>query len=353
MSNYLSYPTVLRVNYFWVTLWCWLYCQVANQSLGQDLTQSPEKLDRVELRQGIASGTKIDLWNPLQVIQLEGRIQSFNAIKLVLAVSSEDGTVQSKTINSDQVQRVFPAWQGAGTAEAVLLFEQRKYADFAQALRELGQTAIPDWQQVMISSMVVQAHEAHGQLNAAGETFIELSKHSLPELVYGDMPLCWSVAAVDISPVARKWIDQDQESARLLGASWLLLGADSSEANSVLAELQKSQTPAIAQLAKAQAWRLTPVPQTIDRLPSWMRERDRMLRPLALGPTEFLSDRLMRMGQYDLAVGQALQIATIYADRFPRAKRSLASAVEMLKKQGRAADADKVSAWIKQLAGAN
>jgi hypothetical protein len=93
------------------------------------------------------------------------------------------------------------------------------------------------------------------------------------------------------------------------------------------------------------------------QLPSWIAERDRMLPALALGPTEFLSDRLMRIGQQELALGFAFQIATAHTNRhasqFPRARRALVSAAEMLKKQDRKSDAEKVSAWIKQLDGAN
>jgi hypothetical protein len=284
---------------------------------------------------------------------LEGKVQSFDAKSLVLTVEADDGKVESKTISSSQVQRVFPAWRGLGTEAAVKLFEQHKYAEFAQALSGLELTKIPGWQQVLITSMVVQAREAHGQLSAAADTFIELAKYPIPELVYADMPLCWTVSSIDLSVNAKQWIKQDNEAAQLLGASWLLLGPDAQQAKSVLVELQKSPTPAIAQLARAQAWRLVPAPDSMAQLPSWLAEADRMLRPLALGPTEFLSDRLMRIGQYDLALGYAFRIATLYSDRFPRARRALASAAEMLNRQERKADAEKVSAWIKQLDGAN
>jgi hypothetical protein len=316
-------------------------------------SQQPENLDRVELRQGITNSTKIGVWNPLQVITLEGQIQSFDAKSLVLIVKAADGKVDSKTISSNQVQRVFPVWRGTGTQAAVKLFEQHKYHEFGQALRGLKFAEIPNWQNVLITGMLIQAFEAHNQLSKAGDTFIELAKSPIPELIYADMSLSWTVSSIDVSVSAKSWIEQDSEAAKLLGASWLLLGEDSQKAKSVLSELQKSKSPPIAQLAKAQAWRLVPVPQTMEQLTSWMAERDRMLRPLALGPTEFISDRLMRIGQHDLAIGLACQIATSYSDRFPRARRALVSAVEMLKKQGRKADEEKMSAWIKQLDGAN
>lgn len=315
--------------------------------------QSTEKLDRVELRQGITSSTKVSLWQTLQVMTLEGQIRSFDAKSLVLTVQSPDGSTDVKNVSSDQVQYVAPVWRGVGTEAAVKLFDQHKYADFSEALTKLEIDKIPAWQQVLLTSMVIQVREAHNQIGAAGDSFIELAKFPIPELVYGDMPLCWTVSSVDVTDRAQKWIDQDSEAAKLLGASWLLLGPESQKAKQVLLDLQKSNNSPIAQLAKAQAWRLVPAPNSLEQLSSWNSERDRMLRPLALGPTEFISDRLMRIGQHDLAIGYAMQIATLYPNRFPRARRALVVAADVLKKHDRKADAEKVSAWISQLDGAN
>jgi ribosomal 50S subunit-associated protein YjgA (DUF615 family) len=315
------------------------------------------KVDRVELRQGITDSTKINVWNPLQVMTLQGDIQSFDAKSLVIKVSSPDGKESLKTLSSEQVQAVEPYWRVDGAATAVSQFKKHNYADFGKELRKLKKAEldkIPPWEQVLLTGMVVQAHEANSLIAEAGQDFIALAKSSpLPELVYADMPLCWAVTQVDVNAEAKKWIAQEDEAAQLLGASWLLLGTDAGQAKSVLDRLKKSKTSAIAQLAKVQAWRLIPANETMNHLPNWLAERDRMLRPLALGPTEFIFDRLMRVGEYDLAIGQALQIATLYSDRYPKARRAVAMAAEMLKKQGRTVESEKVLGWLKQLDGAN
>ena len=82
-----------------------------------------------------------------------------------------------------------------------------------------------------------------------------------------------------------------------------------------------------------------------------MDYRDRMLQPLQLGPTEFLADRLQRIGETDLAIGQWMRIATLHADRYDRARRALTAAADSLTRQGRPAEAKKIEAWIDELDG--
>lgn len=65
--------------------------------------------------------------------------------------------------------------------------------------------------------------------------------------------------------------------------------------------------------AASQGWRLTLPPQTMSNLAGWLEQRDKLIPPLQLGPTEFIADRLMRIGQTDLAVGQWMRIASQHA----------------------------------------
>jgi hypothetical protein len=83
----------------------------------------------------------------------------------------------------------------------------------------------------------------------------------------------------------------------------------------------------------------------MECLPKWLVFRDKMLLPLGLGPTEFMLDRLSRIGQFNLALGQAFWIATTQRDWPGRAGKALDRAVELLKGQGRTEEAQKLIQW--------
>lgn len=319
----------------------------------EPLASEPD--DRVEIRQAVTANTKVGLWSPLKTMTLKGKIESFDVKSLVIQVPAEDGTLSAKTISSDMVQKVVPAWRGTGLVEAMELFDQRKMPEFSKAFVKLDFKTIPEWQAKFIRAKIVQSRDSANQFVMAGESFLSLANEgSIPDLLYADIPLCWTSPRTDeVNAKAKEWVKQDSEVARLLGASWLLLGQDALIARKALDELQKSKFPVIAQLAKAQSWRIVPPPETMQQLPAWISERDRMLIPVSLGPTEFMMDRLMRIGQHELAIGCAVRIATIHTDNYFRSRRALVAANQLLKKQGRDAEADQVDQWIKKLDGTN
>lgn len=333
----------LACSGIWVALFVQSIWAIQQENPGQQ-----KLLDRVDIRQGLTESTKVGLWNPLKTMTLEGQVLSFDSKNVIIQVTAADGTSSRRTLSNDQVQRITPAWQGAELAATMRLFDDRKIAEFSKAYGKLDYKNVPDWQARLILVRIVQSREAGNQIALAAESFIRLSSDgNIPDFLYADMPLCWATSASDeVVSKAKGWINQDSEVARLLGASWLLLGPESKAAKTTLDELQNSKVPVIAQLAKAQSWRLVQAPETMSQLSSWLAERDRMLLPVSLGPTEFLTDRLMRIGQVDLALGCAFRIASLHADKPLRVRRALLSANQMLKKLGREDEAQKVAVWM-------
>jgi hypothetical protein len=315
--------------------------------------ESLSELDRVEFRQGVTETTKIGLWNSLQTVIISGKIRSMDSEKVVMEVATAEGASAVKTFSADQLQRIWPDWQGDAVAQALALFDQQKYVEFQQALSKSDLTKTPDWQQLLILDKIIQVRQANNQLPMAGDSFVKLANQAVPPVFYAHAPLCWAVTADEITSSAQKWLEQDHEAAKLLGASWLLLGTESKKAKLVLQQLQSSKNLAIRQLAKTQLWRLVPANATMEQLPGWLKERDRLLPALQAGPTEFITDRLTRIGQHDLAIGLAIQsLALDPEDRF-RHKRMLQSIGGTLQRQQRSEEAQKVSSWLKQLDGAN
>lgn len=346
-----------------------LVCIVSTPAaLGQSIA-----VDRVVIRQGVSDSTLDSLWKPLNISTLTGRILDFNAVELTIETDSPsgaDGPLQRR-IPSDQVQRILPAWNtdgvqnvGVGRAseenrlevyptevwEIVQLFEGQKYREFIQKLREADTAGIPNWQQLLLLSMVIQAVDAVQGPAAAIPHFLKMAE-SAPMCLFAEMPLCWTAMEPSAELVAKSltWLDSQNEIAQLLGASWLAHGAHASRARETITKLKSSKKHAVASLATAQAWRFSSPPDTLRELSTWIAFRDKMLLPLAMGPTEFIADRLARVGEIDLAIGQYAWIATHHQGRVYRAQRALNAAVKLLKRNNRNAEAERMAAWSQAL----
>ena len=323
---------------------CLLTWLVFHAAVGLPLAQAADA-DVVEYTTAVASQ---DVWQAPQREILRGEVRQFDAEQLTMVDS--DGT--GRSIAAAQVVSVAPGWRSEAAAEAHQAFVARNYPRVQTAVPQALKSNLVQWQQRMLIAELVDATAAVGQIRQAGVYFVSLAKSQPPHMLYADMPLCWGVAEPDaaLRGQAQSWLASDDQAARLLGASWLLLGEQSAEARRALQQLQASDNAAIAQLSTIQGWRLTPPPQTMSELAGWLERRDRLLPPLQLGPTEFLADRLMRIGEHDLAIGQWMRIASQHADRPHRVRQALQSAAALLQRNDRALEAQRLQAWIDKLA---
>ena len=304
--------------------------------------------DVVEL---IELSARRDVWSAPQTRQLLGEIQRFESDRLELI----DRAGVERTLPSKYVLRVHPRWRTAEAAQAHQLFEDGKFEELVKAVPTALESNLAQWQQRMLISELVQGVEALGKPQAAGAYFLSLAGSQPPPLLYAAMPLCWTSRDPDqaLRDAARQWLQKnDDDAARLLGASWLLFTDQQPAAQAVITKLQASSNPVIAQLAVAQGWRLIPPPQTMSELSRWLEFRDKLLPPLQLGPTEFLADRLQRIGELDLAIGEWSRIGNQHSDQPVRAHTALASAAAQLKRIGRDDDAQRFETWMSELRGA-
>jgi hypothetical protein len=315
--------------------------------------------DRVFVRQGLTESTRPSLWKPFKRTEYSGRIVHIDHREVVLdlgpdgAVAVDDNSLSKRLrFPSDQVESVEPFWSGELTPKLVQLFDQGMYREFIRLLQDADLTPIPQWQQLLLLEMVVRAVGALQGPTAAAGPFLRLAD-SAPDFLHASMPLCWTFAELDrdFEAKCRGWLDSSSESAQLLGASWLIHGPESSRAVEVIKRLQSSSRTAISQLSVAQAWRIVTPPETMSHLNKWVATRDKMLAPLALGPTEFLVERLVRIGQPDLALGQALWIITIRPADKARASRLLDQSAQLLLAGGYQSEAERVMDWRKDLLG--
>lgn len=312
------------------------------------------QMDRVVVRQAITGATRTSLWNPLRESRLEGHIKQLDADGLVIESrqrASDESTAMIR-VPSEQLQYILPAWKSDETADIVQLFEQQKFREFIQALRELDVATIPRWQQLLLLSRLVRSIDALQGAVGSGQHFLTMAESS-PVILFADMPLCWTSMEPDASlqQKAEAWLVSENPTAQLLGASWLIHGANPQPARQTILRLKSEGTPGVSQLATAQAWRLITPNETMQEIRGWIAYRDRMLPALAIGPTEFMADRLARIGQSDLALGQLLWIASQHGDRHNRAVKALSSAVDLMKRDQRDAEAERIAEWLNQLHG--
>ncbi len=294
------------------------------------------------------SATQADVWESLPVEVIQGRVSGMNSKQL----SMVDDQGQPRTVDCQRMQSVELAWKSPAVIDALELLAKRETQSGVNALYAAS-TQLPGWQQQLLVGKIVQAADAVGNPRTTGVLFLKLVASQPPACLYADIPLCWTIREPDaaLAAAARQWLSAEEDAAQLLGASWLLFGAESELARRKLNALQASSDAVIGQLAVAQSWRLVPPPDTLNELPKWLQFRDGLLEPLQLGPTEFIADRMQRIGETELAIGQWMRIATLHADRYHRALAAVENAAASLRRLGRESQAQQLETWMQELDG--
>ncbi len=287
-----------------------------------------------------------DIWIQRAAERLTGKIEELDDQRIVYMEGEK-----RRELPSNRVIRVEPVWRTAAADGAHKLFLDRKFRDAKDAITKAATNDLPRWQQRFLVAEFVDVLAAFGETRLAGGVYLKsLAPNQPPALLYAQLPMNWTTESPDrgLYEVAVEWFEQPNECAQLLGASWLLLGADGNAARAKLLKLQSSKIEPIAALAVAQAWRIVPPPETEAKLSEWLEFRDRLIQPLQIGPTEFLADRMARVGMVDQAIGQWSRIASIHADRPHRAATAIATAQRLLSQQGRADEAKRFEVWAEQ-----
>ena len=287
-----------------------------------------------------------DVWNPRTAERLAGKVEELDDQRITFVEGDK-----RRELPSNRVVQIEPIWRTAAAADAHKLFTERRYRDAKDAISKAATNELPRWQQRLLVAEFVDILAALGDNRIAGGVYLKsLAPNQPPVMLYGHLPMNWTTREPDraLYEVAVQWFELEDECAQLLGASWMLLGPDRDAARAKLLKLQSSKQEPIATLAVAQAWRLVPPPETKAKLSEWLEFRDRLIQPLQIGPTEFLAERLARVGMIDQAIGQWSRIATMHPDIPHRASMALSSAQSLLTQQGRPEEAKRFQMWAEQ-----
>jgi hypothetical protein len=289
-----------RPGNFLATLGTAIFLVASSTSLGQD---------RVYLVPGTnAGGPEI----------LAGKVSDFTGRGLSIRLSNG----QSHTLRPEQVERV-ETTRCAEHAAADELFADGDFRQAADRYRAAvqGDREVRGWVRRQILAQTVWCQRASGVWDVAGETFLALTERD-PETPYFDcIPLTWTAArpAPALESSARRWFDQSEPPAVLLGASHLLTTSQRAIALARLESLKTSDDPRIAWLAEAQTWRVAGAAARKQRA-DWGKRIEVSPPPLRAGPY-FLLGVSYVVDKPDEAALALLRIPILY----PR-DRSLAAA---------------------------
>ena len=321
---------------FYLSIFCWAL------ALGQRLTgqppenennslpATPNRLDPIDqIWFGPAKANLVENWETWGSHSVRARIIRLDAESV--DIRDEQGNL--KKLELSRVIAVRPQWNQEEAVNMDRLFYEGKFAEHAKVAPSVLKSDLPPYQQRLLLAQVVVSADAIGNRVPSGTLFISLCKNSPPPFLYSVAPLNWADARTTraMESAAQTWINDTDEAAQLLGASWLLGGAERAVATEKLEKLTRSTNTMIASLATCQLWRLIPIsPAETQTLLEWQQQRDALLLPLQIGPTELIADRWRSAQQPSLAAFEYLRIAILHRDRYDRALAAKSAAEELL-----------------------
>jgi len=299
--------------------------------------------------------TGLGKWDAIDSKQELGIVLEWNSKSVVLVRPNAE---RETSIPGDLVSRMEPNWTDPAGRDFHNLFADREFtAAIKLGSEAIKKPGIPVWQQRIILAEMIESMTALGKPRLACQLFVSLAKENSPQLLLSTIPVSWGDEklegdAVTIQPKAAELLLSENEAIQLLGASWLLSGAQRPLAIETLASLSKSKTPWIASYARCQLWRIVPPAEIRSSLiPRWIAERDRIPFALQAGPSTLLAHRMAQAGEPMLAASEWLRIATLHSDRYHFANRAWTKAIDSLDTLGKKEDAARARKLHEQFVG--
>ena len=275
-----------------------------------------------------------------QTIRRTGQIEEYDGQGLVLVTPQG----RKETIPLEKLVD----FQTTATAEELSgdqLRREGRLTEAAEAYKKARRAESRKWVARRIATRLIDCYDGLGQIDQAGEEFLAIVVVDAETPHFGAIPLAWRTPSLagPVTTRATKWLAAtDQPAAALLGASWLLSGAERAKAIKVLKTLSSDLDPRIAHLATAQLWRTTLVTATAADAEKWQQQISRMPPDLRAGPLLVQGDLLARIERADDALLAYLQVPLVYHDRQTLSGEGLLSAANVLEKSKRTDDAQRL-----------
>lgn len=268
-----------------------------------------------------------------------GKIIDYNGKQLQLETTAG----QAVTIPAARVVQVTPE-RKTSHIEADRLASQRQFAEAITAYRAAAAAEERLWLKRRLMAEIVTCYESLGQLDRAGDAYVQVMKSDEHGQYLERMPCNWSTALIDptLEQRAKQWLALDDlPAAQLLGASYLLAGPERTRALATLRTLSSSADPRLAHLADAQTWRANIATVGPQELKAWETQIERMPGNLRSGPYLVLGKGWLQQDArmlgpsedlYRRAAWAFLKPPILYPERPAHALLGLTSAVEPITK---------------------
>ena len=270
-----------------------------------------------------------------------GDIEDYTGRGLILQTRRGAGTMRYSRSEVIEVHTKYSSEHLTGKK----LFSEGRVAEADEEFQKALDDEDRPWVRREILASQVKCALWRGDYKRAAQRFQAIAESDPDTLYFGLMPLVWqeqplpSVTAA--ASEARRWLQSETASARLIGASWLLHGPDNAAATRLLKELASSPQPTIQRLAQMQMWRtrLEARDLTAAEVRRWVTLTDEFSADLRAG-AQFLIGRAYEQQHDDLNAAAAwLWLPFEHPEHRHLAAEAQARAAEALLRAGETAAA--------------
>ena len=266
---------------------------------------------------------------------IAGRVVDYSGSGLQFELPSG----REETYPVEQVIEVSPG-RTQKHADADASFAQFRFDEASARYRVAMNEEPRRWVRRQIVARMVWCNRALNKTVEAGEAFLLLVREDPKTPYFDSIPLAWMPRQPSpaLEGVARRWLDDKEPAAALLGASHLLTGSGRPRALARLRELSTSSDRRIARLAIAQTWRAEPAPNDA-RLERWSKAVAEMGQSQSAGPYYVLGRARAGRGQWDRAALALLRVPILHPQQRELAAQALLDAGTCLEKLDRTREA--------------
>lgn len=201
---------------------------------------------------------------------------------------------------------------------------------YKQALRDESRV----WARRKIMAELVGCYAELGRFDSAGEEWLAIVKSDQLTMHYEVIPVAWHAILSDAALESRAaaWLNRKEPAPQLLGASWLLTGAQRSAAITALEALitNKSMDPRIRSLAQIQLWRTKLVSAKLDEVQRWQSAIEQMPAEIRASGYFVAGEALARLAKSEEASLAFLHIPLVHPQQRVMAADALIAAAKQL-----------------------
>lgn len=227
-----------------------------------------------------------------------------------------------RNIDNDKIIRVETKWSEDYQAGLQLMAANQ----FSPAIKRF-QTALKSeqrpWAKNVIRAKIVHCATSIESYGLAATRFEEIVKHDPQTRFLNMAPIKWTSTAgsTNLGSLAKEWMDTNDPTLQLIGASWSTTGITKKQAVSKLEQLTKDFDPKIAGLAAAQLWKARGLSATEKQIDVWIKKLDQLPENLRAGPWFVIAEAQRRAKLNEKAAINFMRVPILYPEQ-----RSLSAA---------------------------